>query len=81
MEDIACVRFTGNTDFFVIYNNTDGSGIVTDQNPSEWCTRLEGATSYDISLSNVKFDDYNFVVAISKNDGVEYTITWEVIKK
>ena len=81
VEDIACVRFTGNTDFFVIYNNTDGSGIVTDQNPSEWCTRLEGATSYDVSLSNVKFDDYNFVIAISKNDGVEYTITWEVVLK
>lgn len=81
IEEIDYVRFTGNTDFILIYNNTDGSGIVTDQNPSEWCTRLEGATSYDVSLSNMKFDDYNFVVAISKNDGVEYTITWEVVLK
>ena len=64
-SDVTVIQFSADTDFFIGYNSTDGY-----KQPS-------GQKEY--SLTDVTLNENYFLqLALSKNDNVNYTITWEV---
>ena len=81
LEDIEKITFNSTGNFVIAYNNLDGSGTITEYNKDPYWSQIEGASSYELDLTNINFETYNFVVALSNNEGKDYTITWEVVLK
>lgn len=78
LENIAKITFSSTGNFVIGFNNLDGSGTITEYNKDPHWSQIEGASSYELDLDNINFETYNFIVALSNNEGVDYTITWNV---
>ena len=64
-SDVTSIKFTGDTDFWVGYNAT-----------SQY-KQVSGKTEYTLTDINLSYS-YYLQLAMSKNDNVNYTISWEV---
>ena len=64
-SDVTSIKFTADTDFWVGYNAT-----------SQY-KQVSGQTEYTLTDINLSYS-YYLQLAMSKNDNVDYTITWEV---
>lgn len=84
-DKVESITFTSDTGFVVGYNNTTGDS--TNENP--WWSQHEGKTSYTVSnIAFEKFTDseggtheFALKIALSKGDGVKYTINWTITEK
>ncbi|MBE5951095.1 MAG: hypothetical protein E7260_05800 [Lachnospiraceae bacterium] len=67
-DDITAIKFTSDTIFIVGYN---------DVNTGSWA-QFDTSNTYVVKTAALTNDDPVVCVYLSKGDGVEYTITWEV---
>ena len=67
VEEISAIKFTADTNFVIGYKDVNGNWIQTEN--------VEGP--YVIKTMELG-DAWDLCLALSKGDGVEYTITWEV---
>ncbi|MGN0505391.1 MAG: hypothetical protein ACI4FZ_02450 [Lachnospiraceae bacterium] len=66
-EEITAIKFTADTNFVLGFKDVNGNWVQTDN--------VEGPfVIHSMELG----DDWDLCLALSKGDGVEYTITWEV---
>jgi len=78
LENIAKITLSSTGNFVIGFNNLDGSGTITEYNKDPYWSQIEGASEYVLDLDNINFDVYNFIVALTNHEGVDYTITWKV---
>lgn len=64
-QDVSYIRFYSDTTFNIGYSGVNADWVVG-----------EAQTSYDVS--DIKWTDMLFKFGLSKNDGVMYTIKWDV---
>lgn len=69
-ENITCFKFTGDTDFIIAYNESDGV----------W-KQLDAASSFELPVTGIDLTDdvYYFCFVLSKGDSVVYNLGWEVL--
>ena len=65
-EEISAIKFTSDTNFVIGYKDVNGNWIQNDSTNTYVIKSVELGDAWDLCL------------ALSKGDGVEYTITWEV---
>ncbi len=66
-EEITAIKFTADTNFVLGFKDVNGNWVQTDN--------VEGPfVIHTMELG----DEWDLCLALSKGDGVEYTITWEV---
>lgn len=64
-QDVSYIRFYSDTTFNIGYSGVNGDWVIG-----------EAQTSYDVS--DIRWTDMLFKFGLSKNDGVMYTIKWDV---
>lgn len=69
-ENITGFKFTGDTDFIIAYNESDGV----------W-KQLDAASSFELPVTGIDLTDdvYYFCFVLSKGDSVVYNLAWEVL--
>jgi len=79
-EDVKAIKVTSDTNFVLAYANSTGDSDFVDGNSGEanpWWTQLSDKNEYIVNNVNLG-ENGLFKICISKSDGVDYTMTWEV---
>ena len=77
-EDVSEIKFTADTEFNFGYNSNEITGKNNDGTDSYW--KQSTGTEFSVSGDDINWDAevYYACFSLSKGDGVEYTINWEV---
>ena len=74
-DKVTSVSFTSDVEFAVGYNSTEQVGEKENGDPDYWKQNAELVK--ELTLTDIDFgDNYGLTVYISKDDGVDYVISW-----